>query len=253
MITICFTYFRSLGLPNLRASLFSVRQQDLSEVDSLVILDNNTDDTPGEIQAVIDSFQFPIPVRLLSFKHGDATKTHPWSTNIVVREASAPLVLFCRADYVLDARAIIMFKEALRYAPDPMNTFVTSNVYHLGVDVHACEQTTWRQDPRVLLQLPGVEADHTCIDAGVWMLARHAFLNVGGLDEMLNAWGHAQTVFQHKLHVAGAYFVRVPYPLYYHPMHSAPRDLAIAHEQLQARGISLKDLWARYHGAPPYS
>src|SRR6266496_1762984 len=144
MITICFTYFKSLTLANLRAALYSVRRQDLSRVDSLVVVDNNTDDSPDDIQTAINELSFPVPVRLLSFKHGDSSKTHSWSTNAAVREALTPWVLFIRADYLLDFSLLKRFTDIIDSRPFDWDGFIMSDGYHLSTNVESCEQTEWR-------------------------------------------------------------------------------------------------------------
>lgn len=250
-IAICFTYFKSLTLANLRASLYSVRRQGLSLVEEIIVVDNDTDDSERSIQETIDMLSFPVPVRLLSFKHGDASKTHSWSVNAAVRASNASTVLFARADYLLDFTLIEKF-AAERYADLRYDAFVTSSMRHLDVDVFGCERTAWREHPDVLQYQPGVQADYTHIDSGVWMTSREAFDNVGGFDEALSAWGHSQTHFQYKLHQVGVKFVRIPEVLFYHPLHAAPRDMAVANQQLRDIGYDIHDLWTRYEGANPY-
>lgn len=253
MITICFTYFRSLTLANLRASLYSVQQQDMSCVDSIVVLDNNTDDDAQDIQAVIDALAFSVPVHLISIKHGDATKTHSWSSNIAVSWAFTPWVLFTRADYLLEFDVVKKFVEIAGARASDWDGFVTGNVYHLAVDIAECEKHSWRRGLSVLQGLPGAEADYTKIDAGVWLARRVSFDRVRGLDEILTAWGHAQTDFQYRLHATGTEFVRIPEVLFYHPQHAAPRDINLAHQQLRDLGIDIRQLWKRHEGVQPYA
>ena len=253
MITICFTYFKSLTLTNFGAALYSVLRQDLSFVESIVVVDNDTPDLHEDIQGVLDVLPFPVPVTLRSFKHGDSFLTHSWSTNAAVRLAETPWVLFTRADYLLDFDLLHRFVEIAGSRPVGWDGFVTANVYHLAVDIEACLKTEWQsKGVGVLRGLPGAEADYTKIDSGVWMARRDAFERVGGLDENLTAWGHAQTHFQHKLYSTGTEFVRIPEPLFYHPQHAAPRDLAVAHQQLGDLGIDVREMWARHEGAQPY-
>lgn len=252
-VTVCLTYFMSLALANLEAALHSVRQQDMANVESLVIVDNNTDDSLQDILNLVERFQFPVPINLTSFKHGDPAKTHSWSTNVAVRKAFTPWVLFTRADYLLAFDAVQTFVGIVQARPHDWDGFVTGNVYHLGVDVGVCEQSEWRQvGPQALRRYPGAEADYTRIDAGVWMARRRAFDRVGGMDEKLTVWGHAQTHFQYKLDMSGTEFVRVPQVMFYHPQHSAERDIELAHRQLIEQGIDIKQLWARHEGAQPY-
>lgn len=252
-MTIALTYFRSLTLANLKAALFSVRQQDLSAVKGIIIFDNNTTDSVEAIQAVVDSMAFPVPVTVCSSKHGDPVLTHSWSTNQAVRHTSTPWVLFTRADYVLDVNLVQKFMEIVESKPAEWDGFITGNVYHLAVNIEACNETEWhRKGPHVLRKLLGAEQDYTCIDAGVWMARRSAFERTQGLDETLTMWGHAQTHFQWKLYTTGTEFVRIPEVMFYHPQHTALRNLDDAHQQLRNHGINLKELWARYEGVQPY-
>jgi hypothetical protein len=251
-LTICLTYYQSLTLENLSASLFSVRLQDLSYVTEIIILDNNTPNSAEDIQQLIDSLAFPVPVRLLSFKHGDPNKTHAWSTNTTITNVSTSWVLFTRADYLLDPSHLRKCLSIITDHPENWDGFVVSNGRHLHADITACEQASWRMNPDALQALPGADFDYTIIDSGVWFSRRSAFDRVNGLDEALSSWGHAQTDFQHRLFKTGTEFVRIPEVLYFHPMHAASRDIIKAHDQLQARGVDLKVIWSRYHGVNPY-
>jgi len=250
-ITICLTYFRSLSLANLGAALHSIRQQDMTHVESLVIIDNNTADALTDILSLVESFEFSVPVNLNSFKHGDAAKTHSWSTNVAVQKAFTPWILFTRADYLLDFDAVAQFAAAATSD----NQFIVSRYFDVGVDIARCEQTDWRRQGPSVLQHFGREYDHVLIDAGVWMTRKDIFNKVGGMDETLVAWGHAQTVFQHKVYRAGVEFVKLPSVLFYHPAHGyeTPRDHAVARQQLQTLGLDLVEMWSRYTGAEnPY-
>ncbi len=244
-ITICFTYFRSLTLANLAASLASVRQQDFTNVESLVIVDNNTDDSEASIRDVIDQLDFPIPVRLFSLKHGDKTKTHCYSTNIAVGVAWTPWVFFCRADYLLDFDAVSNLSAEMG-----ANRFIVGGYYDVSLDVHRCEQTSWRQHGPQVLRPYGREYDHVTIDSGVWMTRRDIFEAAGGMDESMSAWGHAQTVFQYKVHQLGVDIVRVPSIIFYHTAHGyeTPRDHGEASRQLNGLGLNLQEMWSRYSG-----
>ncbi len=247
MITICLTYFKSLTLANLAAALHSVWRQDLSLIDEIIILDNDSWDTLEAIQQEIDKFDFPVPVRLLSYKHGDSARTHSWSTNEAVRHVDTPWVLFTRADYLLAFDAVERFAQAVGND----NQFIVGGYWDVTIDIHSCEQYPWRSEGPQVLRPFGREYDHVLIDAGVWMTRRETFDKVGGLDEALTAWGHAQTHFQHKLFCAGVEFVRIPFILFYHPVHGyvAPKDIGLSHAQLRAvTGLDIKECWARYNG-----
>lgn len=244
MITICLVYFRSLKLAHLAAALFSLRQQSFSLVDSIVLLDNNTDDDEEHIHALVSSLEFPIPVRILSVKHGDPHKAHSWSTNEAVQQVITPFVLFTRADYLLDFDAVQDFTNVMT----PEN-FVVGGYFDVPLDVGEIEKTKWRvKGPQIL---PGREWDHVEIDAGVWACSKETFDKIGGLDERLSAWGHAQTHFQYKLHSAGVPFVNIQKVLFYHMKHAVPeidKDHKLALEQLKQVGVTLKQMWARYTG-----
>lgn len=253
MITICMTYFVSLTLVNLSAALYSLRQQKFDRVKEIIVIDNNTRSGWEEIHQIIEEFKFPVPVRLLSFDHENPERTHSWSTNMAVRHAVTPWIFFSRADYVLDFDIVDKFMQVVDAKPEGWKGFVSSHVYHLHVDIGACNQLSWRLDgPKIFRRLPGVENDYMYIDAGVWLCRRDSFHSVSGLEESLSAWGHAQTHFQHKLYEAGVEFVTLQDTLFYHPQHAAPRDLAVANEQLAAQGIDLRKMWQRYHGGSPY-
>jgi hypothetical protein len=162
-----------------------------------------------------------------------------------VSEVQSPWVLFTRADYLLDFDVVKKFAAVAQAAG-----FVTSNGCHLGIGIDACERTDWR---RTGPQFQGTTFDYTVVDAGVWMAKKESFDLVGGLDESLTAWGHAQTHFQHKLHTSGVEFVRIPETLFWHPAHGGEKDITVAHQQLIAVGGDLKQMWARYEGVSPYA
>jgi GT2 family glycosyltransferase len=254
MITLCLTYFKSLTLENLDAALYTVQQQDLSNVKEIVIIDNDTADSEVAILDVVESFGFPVPKRVLSFKHGDPTKTHAWSTNAAVREATTPWVFFTRADYLLAFDAVKKFYAVVQAQHYDhvvgWNGFVTANGCHLANVVEECDATHWREAGPQIFQ--GATFDYTVIDAGVWMARRDSVLKIEGLNEGLTAWGHAQTDFQHRLFKSGVEFVRIPETLFWHPFHGGSRDIDVAHAQLAAKGGNLKEMWARYEGVSPY-
>lgn len=250
-VTICFTYFKSLTLENLDASLYSVSRQDMSGVDEIVVVDNDSPDSERAIQEVIAAQRFAVPVRLVSVKHGtDAMRGHAWSTNYTVRRAWSPWVFYTRADYLLDFSMLGKFLAVVRSKPEGWEGFIVSHGCHLSLDVKACEASPWRErGPRIF---SGVEYDYTEIDAGVWMTKRDTYERVGGMNEKLSAWGHSQTEFQHRIYEAGVEFVRLKETLFFHPHHGAERDIDNAHRQLEEVGGDLKQMWKRYHGESPY-
>src|SRR5262245_29628522 len=140
MITICFTYFRSLTLANLHAALYSVARQDRTGVDEVVVVDNNTVDAEKDIQDVIDDIQFTVPVRLASTKHGDATRQQAWSTNYTVRQSASPWVFYTRADYLLDFGMLARFRAIVESRPSDWDGFIVSHGCHLSIGVADCEK-----------------------------------------------------------------------------------------------------------------
>jgi GT2 family glycosyltransferase len=250
MITICFTYFKSLTLQNLDAALYSVSRQDLSLVEEIIIVDNDTPDAVEEIEAIVALQHFPVPARVISYKHGDLSRCQAWSTNATVRLATSPWVFYTRADYLLDFTMLGKFIDVAGSKPEGWDGFIVSHGAHLGNTITECEATGWRvTGPR---HLGGIVYDYTEIDSGVWMARRDTYDRIGGFDERLFAWGHAQTEFQYRMYLAGVEFVRIPEVLFCHPGHGGDKDMDLAMKQLAAQGTDLKAMWARYHGVSPY-
>lgn len=255
MISVAFTYFKSLTLANLSAALYSVSRQDLSRVDEIIVVDNDTHDDQSAIQEVIvaQSFSVPVPVRFISTKHGDPTRQQAWSTNFTVSHAHSPWIFYTRADYLLDFNILAKFVSVIGSKPANWQGFIVSHGCHLGSSIEDCEQTNWRMaGPRIFT---GAEFDYTEIDSGVWMATKAAYDNIGGFDERLSAWGHAQTEFQYRMHLSGVEFVRVRETLFFHPFHGGSRDIDAAHAQLQQIGMDrsqLQKMWERYEGQKFY-
>lgn len=249
-VTICFTYFRSLTLANLEAALYSVKQQDMTRVNSVVVVDNNTEDTIRSILDVIEATEFRVPVCFSSFKHGDPSHAQSWSTNVTVRRAQTSWVFYTRADYLLDPSMLKKFVAVLETKPSNWDGFIVSHGRHLGNTIAECEATGWRtRGPRIL---GGIDYDYTEIDSGVWMARRETFDGIGGFDERLSAWGHAQTEFQHRMFEAGVEFHRIPEVLFYHPAHGGAKDIEVAHQQLRDLGGDIRQMWERYPGPKFY-
>lgn len=238
MITICLTYFKSLTLANLAAALYSVRRQDLMRVREIVIVDNDTPDDEKYIEAVINAANLPGLVRFVSFKHGDPTRAQAWSTNATVRLALTPWVFYTRADYLLDFSILSKFIDVVDSKPKDWEGFIVSNGCHLGQDIYEVEKSPWREHGTRVLQ--GIVYDYTEIDSGVWMARRNTYDRIGGFDERLSAWGHAQTEFQYRMHLGGVEFVRLPETLFYHPGHGGDKDMGLANQQLAVVGTDLK-------------
>jgi hypothetical protein len=212
------------------------------------VVDNSTGDPVTGIKAILDRLDFPVPVILYSNKHEDPAKTHSWSTNVAVRQAYTDWVFFTRADYLLSFNIIEKFLGVVRNHPVSWDGFVTSKGSYLGT-LRECG-TKWREEGLQVLE--GTVYDHTLIDAGVWMARRSAFERVGGLNENLTAWGHAQTHFQWKLHQSGTEFHRIDDILFGHVDHGGDKDISLANTQLVQQGLNLQEMWARYDGPRIY-
>lgn len=249
-ITVCLVYFRSLTLKNLEASLYSVAMQDMERVESIVILDNNTSDGWKDVINVVDAQPFAVKTEVVSDKHGDSSRTHSWSTNTAVRLVRTPWVFFTRADYLLETNTLQKFLMVIDTKPMNWDGFVTANGCYLPITIQECEQGEWRNYG--LQKFGGVHYDYTSIDSGVWLGRKDSFARVGGLDERLTAWGHAQTHFQWKLYKAGVESVRIPEVLFYHTAHGGEKDLSIAHLQLSSIGVDIREMWERYEGSKVY-
>lgn len=249
MITLCCTTFAGMSLLSLDAALYSLRRQDFSRVGAVIVFDNNSPVPEADVAAVVRDHNFPVPTSVRSVKHDDDNKTHAWSTNQVVFAAQTPWVFVTRADYLLEFSAVRRFSDVALKTPTTPR-FVTSYAAWLQDDIAACDVTAWRHVGPAALG--GMVVDHSAIDAGVWMFDRGMFRRIGGLDEQLSAWGHAQTEFQHRVYKAGVPFTCLSDVLFVHPRHAAERDIDLAHRQLAARGVDLKEMWERYEGVSPY-
>ena len=139
MITICLTHFKCLTLKHLSAALHSVRQQDFTHVEKIIIADNDTNVDAEALLATVNALSFPVPVSILRLEHGDPKKTHAYSTNQVVERAQTPWIFFTRADYILHFDALKKIGGATKWGQ-----FGTSYFKHLHVGIDDVERTAWR-------------------------------------------------------------------------------------------------------------
>lgn len=243
MLSIVFTFYRTLDLTHLERALYSVsRQEGLCELaDELVFVDNNTVYEPGEIRSVVELyFQEPF-VSYHFMKHGDSTRRHSWSANYGIRAARNERVFFTRADYILMEDCL--YKMA---AQAEGLSFVSGWCWQMGYDRQAESTETpppyeaygWRTNVRYLLQYPyAFEFPETDQDAGVYVTSREAMEKGGWYDEAMINFGYQQSTLQRKMRKAGVKMWAIPEFLFCHQHHEADRDFDRARKEYnQSRG-----------------
>ena len=255
-ITIAFVHFRTTTLDHLDAAWFSLsKQDDWTDVVDVIVLDNNTDDAPVEIDAVLDRYPLlPCLPRLFVEKHGDPSRTHSWSVNRALLYATTPWVFFTRTDFLLDPSCLRTFRETRdqRLARNPQwDGLITSWCHQMGFDAtlsntdalapHSMREAPWRQHPsgpRSLIgHVPACHFHDADKDAGVWLTRHSLWARSGGLNERMVSWGYQQSVWQTKLvNRFAAEMVQIPDYLFHHQHHAAPRDPQQAAAEVQRWG-----------------
>lgn len=252
-IGVAFVHFRTTTLDHLDAAWFTLAQQTSWDgVREVVVLDNNTADAPDAIERVLSRYAVPVPVSLVSVKHGDPTRTHSWSVNECCRRIATPWVFFTRTDFLLDPTCLARFRALRdeRLARNPQwPGLVTSWCHQMGYDAalsntdalapHSHPDAPWRTDPdgpRVLIgHVPACYFHDADKDAGVWLTRRALWAASGGLNERMSSWGFQQQVWQRRLLRLGTEICQIPEYLFHHQHHAAPRDFAqAAHEMRYA-------------------
>lgn len=245
MIDVAFIFFRTLRLEHLDAAWFTLSRQDFTDVGRVIVIDNNTEYSPAEIEAVLDRYPIPVP-RILSYqKHGDRTKTQSWSCNLAARTATNEWLFLTRADFLLNPECLTMLRnERDQYGAGRM--FITSWCHQMAYDnqlsntdalaPYSLPDAAWRTDllgPRGLVgQVPGVYFQETHVDAGVWLIRRSLVDEAGGLNERMVSWGYQQQVFQRRLRDSMNVDIRViPDYLFHHQHHAAPRNVMVANAE----------------------
>lgn len=252
MIAIGFVHFRTTNLAHLDAAWLTLSRQDFTDVGHVVVLDNNTDDAPADILAVLDRYPVPVP-RIVCFdKHGQAARTQSWSVNRCVALCQADWIFFSRTDFLLDPDCL----STLRTQRDATGAvFLTSHCHQMGYDpqlsntdalaAHSQPDAPWRTSPEGLQGLIGKEPAHyfhdTHIDAGVWLTEKANFDRIGGLNEKMVSWGYQQQDWQRRLAATGARIDVTPRYLFHHQHHAAPRNPARAAEEYHAARYTATD------------
>jgi len=135
MISLCFVHFRTLSLQHLDAAWFSLSKQDFTGVQEVCFLDNNTDDSPAAITAVLDRYPLPVPVFTRFAKHGDPTRTQSWSVNSVCQWAGGPWLFFTRSDYILAFDCLQKMRDQILLRPTwDHRRFVSGWCWQMGAD-----------------------------------------------------------------------------------------------------------------------
>lgn len=248
MIDIAFTFFRSLDLTHLDAAWYSVSKQDFSNVGAVYVLDNNTEFSEASIDEVLHRYELPVPVIVITAKHGDTSLTQSWSVNTVVKACEEEWVFFTRADYILAFDCLARLKiEAILRTGAGEKPFVSGWCWQMAYDREAknidahidIEQYGWRERGMpALLEHPYAFRFHeTNLDAGVWLTQKQWIADAGWMNEGMTSWGYQQSTFQRALvGRAGVTCVALQDYLFAHQHHAAVRDFAKASAEYNAHG-----------------
>ena len=246
-LSICFVHFRSLNLTHLDAAWYSLSKQDLTGVNGIWFLDNNSDDDPMEISKVLwryGQFWKTGTLHTEYNKHGDPTKTQSWSVNQVCQAAAGPEIFFTRSDYILAFDCLARMREEARNIP---RAFVSGWCWQMAYDREArnidanvdIEQYGWRERGMpALLEHPYAFRFHeTDQDAGVWFTNKQYLADAGWMNEGMVSWGYQQSTFQRALRrEAGVQCVAVQDYLFAHQHHYAVRDFEKAQREYREHG-----------------
>lgn len=249
-ISICFVHFRSLNLTHLDAAWYSLSKQDLTGVNGIYFLDNNTQTPVDDLVEVLMRYPVWSPGRLrVTIEHDrNPTHTHSWSVNKVCQQAPGPWIFFTRSDYVLAFDALARMRDEVFRRPTwDQKKFVSGWCWQMAYDREArnidanvdIEQYGWREGGMAaLLQHPyGFKFHETDQDAGVWFTNKAYMEDAGWMNEGLVSWGYQQSTFQRALrHVAGVQCVAIPDYLFAHQHHHAVRDFDKARAEYDAHG-----------------
>lgn len=243
-ISICFVHFRSLNLTHLDAAWYSLSKQDLTDVNGVWFLDNNTDDSVQAINEVLFQYPFwkPGTLHFESNKHGDPSKTQSWSVNRVCQRAAGPWIFFTRSDYILAFDCLARMRDEILKRPTwDWRRFVSGWCWQMAYDREAqnidanvdIEQYGWRENGMpALLQHPYAFRFHeTELDAGVWFTNKSHLEEAGWMNEKMSSWGYQQSTFQRIMRSYGIQCSAVQDYLFAHQHHYAVRDFSKAKEE----------------------
>lgn len=244
--TLCFSFFNSLKLAHLEHALYALSRQTVKPSEFL-FLDNNSPYAESEVLDVIRLYFSPEQMRIVFDKHGDLLKTGSYANNRLIREATHDLIVFTRADLILD---FDFCEAALKAQGGSAGCYASAWMFQMPLlskasfeeadYAHDLDPLNWREDPKRLLQNNDGAQGHTRpdIDSAAFCMHRSDWENAGGYDEHLNTWGFWSMNFQTELGRRGVRFVTIPEFKIYHMLHALPkeegeRDLRKAHQQFE--------------------
>jgi hypothetical protein len=250
MIDIALIHFKTLGLAHLDAALFTLAQQDMTDVRRITVYDNDSPDTRSSIEAlVVQRLGVPrlrnasrLTVGVKSDKHGDPRRTQSWSVNWVLKDTASEWLFLTRSDFLLSPDCLAKFRAVRDSMPPDWRGFVTSWCHQMGCDdqlsntdmlaPHSLPDAPWRAHPdgagSLVGHVPACYFQSTDVDAGVWLARPADYLAIGGLNEHMVSWGFQQQEAQRGLARSGVQIVNLQEYLFHHQHHYAPRDFGVA-------------------------
>jgi len=249
-ISICFVHFRTLNLIHLDAAWFALSKQDMTGVNGIWFLDNNTEHSADELLTTLFRYQFceSSSIHMELNKHGDPARTHSWSVNEVCKYAPGPWILFCRTDYILAFDCLARLRDhAFEMVSQGIKPFVSGWCWQMAYDREArnidanidIEKYGWRdRGMSALLEHPYAFRFHeTDQDAGVWFTNKSYLEEAGWMNEQLSSWGYQQSTFQRALrNKASVQCSAISEYLFAHQHHYADRDFDRASREYQLFG-----------------
>ncbi len=240
-MTGCFIHFKTVNRRCLDRAWYSFASQPWRSNDTILVLDNNSDESPQHWQQRLDALK-PAS-RLMLSRHTDERRTHPWAVNTICKAAPDSLIFLSRSDYILAPSALA---DLSFQASRGEGQFASGWIYQSAYDRDQkdlppfdIDQLRWQDDWRVLVDatVPGYTFYETNLDAGVWACERSALERAGWLNEDLWKWGYAQSTFQRALTNSGTPCSTLPWHIAFHQQHGVwDRDHDAARAQYNEAG-----------------
>jgi len=233
--TLIMSMFRTLTLPHLERSLYSLSRQTVKP-DEFLFFDNNP--TYSSARSALDTLQFYWRGKTSSChfcQHEDPSKTLSWANNRAIQLCNTDVFVFARADFIYDFQFCERVLAA--YADEPMS-YATSWMWgmnYLDTNPPDLESFKWRENPKNLLHndvgARPEKASH--LDGPTFCTSKQAMDAAGWYDETLTFWGFDQQDLQTQMMRNGVKMKVIPEFLYFHMDHPAGpggRDLVRAKE-----------------------